>query len=238
MLHAETWGKGDPLVLIHGGGLGTSGGTWHDVIPSLAKHHRVIAADAIGFGLSDAPARDYNVGLITEHLLRSLDVLCIEKASLVGHSMGGMTIMALAQQHPELFGTKVAGAVLISTAARGLDGGSPWMPGPIRPLLSRALPGVLSGAAKGRRALLVERGRRVTDLTFLSTRLLGFGDDARAADTGGLRLQLWPHRHGTDAMSATLLRRRKGVAREPGLVVLRCERFLQDVDLAIQKLRR
>ena len=95
---------------------------------------------------------------------------------LVGHSMGGMTIMALAEQHPELFGTKVVGAVLISSAARGLDDGSPWMPAPIRPVLSRALPGVLSGATKGRRAMLVERGRRVTDLAFLATRMIGFGD--------------------------------------------------------------
>lgn len=38
--------------------------------------------------------------------------------------------------------------------------------------------------------------------------LLGLGDDARAADTQGRRLQLWPHRHGTDAMSMTILRRR------------------------------
>jgi pimeloyl-ACP methyl ester carboxylesterase len=96
---------------------------------------------------------------------------------LVGHSMGGMTIMALAEQRPELFGTKVAGVVLIATAARGLEGGSPWMPGPIRPVLSKALPGVLNGAAKGKRALLVERGRQVSaDLAFLSTRLVGFGD--------------------------------------------------------------
>ena len=95
---------------------------------------------------------------------------------LVGHSMGGMTIMALAEQHPDLFGTKVAGSVLINTAAHGLDSGSPWMPGPIRPALSRALPGLLSGAAKGRRALLVEQGRRVADLAFLGTRFLGFGD--------------------------------------------------------------
>ena len=80
---------------------------------------------------------------------------------LVGHSMGGMTIMALAEQHPDLFGTKVAGSVLINTAAHGLDSGSPWMLGPIRPLLSQALPGLLSGAAKGRRAILVEQGRRV-----------------------------------------------------------------------------
>jgi pimeloyl-ACP methyl ester carboxylesterase len=91
--------------------------------------------------------------------------------------MGGMTIMALADQHPDLFGTKVAGAVLISTAARGLEGGSPWMPAPLRPALARALPAVLNGAAKGKRAILVERGRRVSaDLAFLTTRLIGFGD--------------------------------------------------------------
>src|SRR6516225_489182 len=103
---------------------------------------------------------------------------------LVGHSMGGMTIMALADQYPEMFGTKVAGAVLISTAARGLDSGSPWMPAPIRPALTRALPTVLNGAAKGKRAILVERGRRVsTDLAFLTTRLIGFGDGDVSPDT-------------------------------------------------------
>jgi pimeloyl-ACP methyl ester carboxylesterase len=91
--------------------------------------------------------------------------------------MGGMTIMALADQYPDLFGTKVAGAVLIATAARGLEGGSPWMPAPIRPALARALPAVLNGAAKGKRAILVERGRRASgDLAFLTTRLIGFGD--------------------------------------------------------------
>ncbi len=96
---------------------------------------------------------------------------------LVGHSMGGMTIMALAGQHPELFGTKVTGVALISTAASGLSAGSPWMPGPIRPVLTRALPVVLRGAATGYRAMLVERSRRVAgDLSFLSTRFIGFGD--------------------------------------------------------------
>jgi pimeloyl-ACP methyl ester carboxylesterase len=95
-----------------------------------------------------------------------------------------MTIMALADQYPRLFGTKVAGAVLISTAARGLEGGSPWMPAPLRPLLTRALPTVLNGAAKGKRAILVERGRRVSaDLAFLTTRLIGFGDGDVSPDT-------------------------------------------------------
>jgi pimeloyl-ACP methyl ester carboxylesterase len=51
------------------------------------------------------------------------------------------------------------------------------MPAPIRPALTRALPALLNGAAKGKRAILVERGRRVSaDLAFLTTRLVGFGD--------------------------------------------------------------
>jgi pimeloyl-ACP methyl ester carboxylesterase len=88
-----------------------------------------------------------------------------------------MTIMALARQHPELFGTKVTGVALMSTAASGLSAGSPWMPGPIRPVLTRALPVVLRGAASGYRAMLVEGSRRVAgDLSFLSTRFIGFGD--------------------------------------------------------------
>jgi pimeloyl-ACP methyl ester carboxylesterase len=96
---------------------------------------------------------------------------------LVGHSMGGMTIMALAGRNPDLFGPKVIGAVLVSTAAGGLDAGSPWMPGPLRLVLQRTLPLVLRGAATGYRAILVERGRRVSsELAFLSTRYIGFGD--------------------------------------------------------------
>jgi pimeloyl-ACP methyl ester carboxylesterase len=96
---------------------------------------------------------------------------------LAGHSMGGMTIMALAGQQPDLFGTKVIGAALISTTASGLDRGSPWMPGLARPVLRRALPVVLRGAATGYRAVLVEQGRRVaSDVSFLSTRFIGFGN--------------------------------------------------------------
>jgi pimeloyl-ACP methyl ester carboxylesterase len=96
---------------------------------------------------------------------------------LVGHSMGGMTIMALAGQHPELFGCKVTGVVLISTTASGLDAGSPWMPGAARPVLRRALPLVLRGVGTGYRAVLVESGRRVaSDLSWLSTRYIGFGN--------------------------------------------------------------
>ena len=136
---------------------------------------------------------------------------------LVGHSMGGMTIMALAGQHPELFGTKVTGVALISTAASGLSAGSPWMPGPVRPVLTRALPVVLRGAATGYRAMLVERSRRVAgDLSFLSTRFIGFGDSQVHPGGGGLPGaddQVHPDRGGRGVRRSPV---RRGHARHAG----------------------
>jgi len=97
--------------------------------------------------------------------------------------------MALAEQHPDLFGTKVVGSVLINTAARGLDSGSPWMPAPVRPLMCRTLPGVLNGVAKG--GGLVERGRKASaDLAFLGTRVIGFGDGEVSPATVGFLEQM------------------------------------------------
>jgi pimeloyl-ACP methyl ester carboxylesterase len=96
---------------------------------------------------------------------------------LVGHSMGGMTIMALAEQHPELFGSKVAGVVLVSTCADGLAEVTLGLPPPFGTVLRRVAPGVIRGAAKGRRPALAERVRQAGgDLAFLGTRFIAFGD--------------------------------------------------------------
>src|SRR5260370_26638196 len=94
---------------------------------------------------------------------------------LVGHSMGGMTIMALADQHPELFGRKVIGTVLISTAAGTVDPVT-WLPALVRPAVRAALPSMMTGASKGRSAEVVERGRRAaSDIAFLGMRPIAFG---------------------------------------------------------------
>jgi pimeloyl-ACP methyl ester carboxylesterase len=95
---------------------------------------------------------------------------------LVGHSMGGMTVMALADQHPELFGSKVIGAALIATAAATVDPVS-WLPAPLRPAVRLAVPSMMTGASKGRIADVVERSRKsASDIAFLGTRHLAFGD--------------------------------------------------------------
>jgi pimeloyl-ACP methyl ester carboxylesterase len=96
---------------------------------------------------------------------------------LVGHSMGAMTIMALAEQHPELLGTQVVGVALISTSARGLYQVTLGLPGPLGGLVRSVTPGLMRGAAKGRRAVFVERARQAGgDLAFLGTRFIAFGD--------------------------------------------------------------
>ena len=179
-LHVEVDGPEDaPLSIVFCHGYTLNQDCWHFQRRDLAGH-RLVFWDQRDHGRSgrsergSASVRQLGMDL---HTVLAAAVPGKRPAVLVGHSMGGMTIMALADQHPRLFGSKVAGAVLISTAARGLDHGSPWMPGPLRPVLSRALPGVLSGAAKGRRAVLVEQSRRVSaDLAFLGTRYVGFGD--------------------------------------------------------------
>ncbi|MGH3449046.1 MAG: alpha/beta fold hydrolase, partial [Nocardioidaceae bacterium] len=96
------------------------------------------------------------------------------RAILVGHSMGGMAIMALAEQHPEWFGTRVAGVALISTSAGDLGGVTLGVPGLPGRLLHKATPSVIATAARAPR--LVERGRRAgSDLAFALTRRLAFG---------------------------------------------------------------
>ncbi len=95
---------------------------------------------------------------------------------LVGHSMGGMTIMALADQHPELFGGKIIGVGLIATAATTVDPVT-WLPAPLRPAIRLAVPSMMTGASKGRIAEVIERSRNsASDIGFLGTRHLAFGD--------------------------------------------------------------
>ena len=179
-LHVEINGPDTaPLTIIFCHGYTVNQDCWYFQRRGLSEH-RLVFWDQRDHGRSGRSAEGSgSIGQLGADLKAVIDAAApgAGPVVLVGHSMGGMTIMALADQHPDLFGTKVVGAVLIATAARGLEGGSPWMPAPIRPALARALPTVLNGVAKGRRAILVERGRRVSaDLAFLTTRLIGFGD--------------------------------------------------------------
>jgi pimeloyl-ACP methyl ester carboxylesterase len=186
-LHVEINGPDTaPMTIIFCHGYTVNQDCWHFQRRDLSDH-RLVFWDQRDHGRSGrSAAGSGSIGQLGTDLKAVIDAAAPGPGPvvLVGHSMGGMTIMALADQYPGLFGTKVVGAVLISTAARGLESGSPWMPAPLRPALTRALPTVLNGAAKGKRSILVERGRRVSaDLAFLTTRLIGFGDGDVSPDT-------------------------------------------------------
>src|SRR5512134_372611 len=94
-------GAGPDIALIHG--MAGSSRTWRDVIPLLARDHTVIAPDLPGHGESAKPLGDYSLGAYASGLRDLIGgALGIERATLVGQSLGGGVAMQLAYQHPEL----------------------------------------------------------------------------------------------------------------------------------------
>lgn len=94
-------GDGETVVLIHG--MAGSSRTWRDVMPRLAHQFRVIAPDLLGHGESAKPLGDYSLGAHASGLRDLLvGMLGVERATLVGQSLGGGVAMQLAYQHPEL----------------------------------------------------------------------------------------------------------------------------------------
>ena len=180
LLRAEIAGPDDApvtVVLCHGFCLNQD--VWHYQWLRLRDDIRLVRWDQRGHGRSGRGDREHvSIGQLGADLAAVLaaTVPADQRVVLVGHSMGGMTIMALADQQPGLFGGKVAGVVLISTAAFDVDATS-WLPGPMRPAARWAGPALLRGAVSGRRAALAERIRAAGgDLAFLTTRFIAFGD--------------------------------------------------------------
>ena len=120
-------GDGPTLLMIHG--MAGSSRGWKSVMPDLAQHHDVIAPDLPGHGESVRPTGDYSLGNLAATMRDLLGVLDVERATIVGHSLGGGIAMQLAYQHPEL----AERLVLVSSGGLGRE--VSWM---IRAL---ALPG-------------------------------------------------------------------------------------------------
>ncbi|MFF3984570.1 alpha/beta fold hydrolase [Streptomyces sp. NPDC001797] len=103
---AET-GEGPVLVMLHGGGPGASGvSNYHQNLPALARHFRVVLPDQPGFGGSYRPTEadlaERSITAITvDALFQALDSLGIDGFHLLGNSLGGAAALAMAQQRPE-----------------------------------------------------------------------------------------------------------------------------------------
>lgn len=93
-------GEGEPVVLLHG--IPTWSFLYHDVIPLLEPHCRVLAPDFLGHGYSDRRDRfDRSLRAQTEAIMRFLDEVGIERATFVGHDTGGGVSLIAAIEHPE-----------------------------------------------------------------------------------------------------------------------------------------
>jgi pimeloyl-ACP methyl ester carboxylesterase len=109
-LHYETAGKGPALVLIHGGLVDSR--LWDDQLKEFSKRYRVVRYDLRGFGQSAAPTGQFSH---LEDLRALLGFLKVERATLVGLSLGGIIACDFALEHPSM----VERLVLVGSGLRG-----------------------------------------------------------------------------------------------------------------------
>lgn len=98
-IYYETAGRGEALVLCHG--LGGNHVAWYQQVPVFARSYRVITWDQRGFGRSTNTAGESGPAAAVKDLAALLDHLRIERAHLVGQSMGGWAALGFALAHPE-----------------------------------------------------------------------------------------------------------------------------------------
>ena len=119
-LHLIERGEGRPLVLLHGITLAAS--IWSPQLHQLAgtagsPGFRVIACDLRGHGGSTAGTDGYGLGVLARDLATVLEKLDLRGAIVVGHSMGGMTLMRFCADHTDVLEERVGGLGFVATAA-------------------------------------------------------------------------------------------------------------------------
>ena len=93
-------GTGEPVVLLHG--IPTWSYLYHDVIPIMSSHCRILAPDLLGHGYSDRrDCFDRSLQAQTKMVLRFMDHLGIEQATIVGHDTGGGVALIMGIEHPQ-----------------------------------------------------------------------------------------------------------------------------------------
>jgi pimeloyl-ACP methyl ester carboxylesterase len=168
------------VVFVHGYSLNLD--SWHFQRAAYRGLVRTVFYDQRSHGRSGRSTPGHaTIEQLGHDLVAVLDTVVPQgPVVLVGHSMGGMTIIALAEQHPELFGDRVVGVALISTTAGGLE--------PHR-ILVPMLPSTVGGVLAQRLVAVLARGHRTVDglrrvgrsVAMVATDELAFGDDVPAS---------------------------------------------------------
>jgi 3-oxoadipate enol-lactonase len=104
-------GQGIPVVLMHGYPLDHT--IWQSFFPLLVSHARVITPDLRGHGRTDTPDGVYTMRQIADDIAALLDALTIQKAIVIGHSMGGYAALAFASAYSE----RIMGLGMIASQA-------------------------------------------------------------------------------------------------------------------------
>jgi pimeloyl-ACP methyl ester carboxylesterase len=204
-------GSGPVLLLIHG--MGGTFENWHAVIEPLARQHTVIAPDLPGHGRSAPGGGDYSIGALAAGLRDLLVALGHERATLVGHSLGGGIAMQFAYQFPET----TERLVLVSSGGLGHEVSlllrAAALPGAELFIAATATLGSTVGAALARGLRLVGV-RPNADVSEVARGYASLSDrDRRAAflatlrgviDTGGQRVHAGD-RHYLDEGMPTLI---------------------------------
>ncbi|HEX6345623.1 alpha/beta hydrolase [Umezawaea sp.] len=189
--------SGDPdaavtVVLAHGYALDHR--TWWRVVEGLGRDHRVVAYDHRGHGRSDPATKDTatierladDLGELIEHGVPDGPVV------VVGHSMGGMAAMAMAERRPRLYRQRVAGVVFVSTATTGLAETSLAWPKAVGKLvreLERAFGPIVRAVRE-----------KIEPAKTAGLRWWLFGDQPRAEDVELTAEMVWAHWPSTVAL--------------------------------------
>ncbi len=175
--------KRDDVTLVFAHGYALNLDCWHFQREAFRGKHRMAFYDQRSHGRSGRSERENaTIDQLGDDLATVIRSLAPHgKVVLVGHSMGGMSIIACAERHPELFGKQVRGVALISTTAGGLRPHrtlSRWIPDSLGQLVA---PRVIAALAKAPE--LVDSARRPgSNVGFLVADRFAFGGEAPAAE--------------------------------------------------------
>jgi pimeloyl-ACP methyl ester carboxylesterase len=113
-------GRGYPTILIHGAGWTSGAESWAANIGPLSGQLRVLAIDALNWGLGDVLSVEFSFAYLVDHVREFMDALGIPKANVVGHSMGGWLVTLLSYESPDRV-NKVINVAGGGTATRPLQ---------------------------------------------------------------------------------------------------------------------